>query len=182
VLAAQHRVPRRREGRADGGRGLEGGLVHREARTGLRAAARVYAGWGFFAGLLSRAARHQDLGYSSLEDFLVAFWEGFFLPKDPNNLLAMLWTCKNGDISANEILQGRPQGRARRDQGQGPIVMPARPTSISRQRTASSKSRTCQTPGWCPVPSIWGHFAGGPGTNPVDVAFIDTKLKELLAS
>jgi homoserine O-acetyltransferase/O-succinyltransferase len=33
-----------------------------------------------------------------------------------------------------------------------------------------------------PVPSIWGHFAGGPGTNPVDVAFIDAKLKELLAS
>lgn len=33
-----------------------------------------------------------------------------------------------------------------------------------------------------PVPSVWGHFAGGPGTNPVDVAFIDAKLKELLAS
>ena len=33
-----------------------------------------------------------------------------------------------------------------------------------------------------PVPSVWGHFAGGPGTNPVDVAFLDAKLKELLAS
>jgi homoserine O-acetyltransferase len=33
-----------------------------------------------------------------------------------------------------------------------------------------------------PVPSIWGHFAGGPGTNPADVEFIDNKLKELLAS
>jgi homoserine O-acetyltransferase len=33
-----------------------------------------------------------------------------------------------------------------------------------------------------PVPSIWGHFAGGPGTNPKDVDFIDAKLKELLAS
>jgi homoserine O-acetyltransferase len=31
------------------------------------------------------------------------------------------------------------------------------------------------------VPSIWGHFAGG-GINPVDTAFIDGKLKELLAS
>ncbi len=28
-----------------------------------------------------------------------------------------------------------------------------------------------------PVPSIWGHFAGGPGTNPVDVGFIDTEAQ-----
>ena len=33
-----------------------------------------------------------------------------------------------------------------------------------------------------PVPSIWGHFAGGPGTNPDDVKFLDKALKELLAS
>jgi homoserine O-acetyltransferase len=33
-----------------------------------------------------------------------------------------------------------------------------------------------------PIPSIWGHFAGGPGTNPVDVKFLDDNLKELLAS
>jgi homoserine O-acetyltransferase/O-succinyltransferase len=32
------------------------------------------------------------------------------------------------------------------------------------------------------VPSIWGHFAGGPGTNPDDVKFIDNALKELLRS
>ena len=30
--------------------------------------------------------------------------------------------------------------------------------------------------------SIWGHFAGGPGTSPEDVKFLDSKLKELLAS
>jgi homoserine O-acetyltransferase len=32
------------------------------------------------------------------------------------------------------------------------------------------------------LPSIRGHFAGGPGLNPVDVAFIDDKLKEFLES
>jgi homoserine O-acetyltransferase/O-succinyltransferase len=30
------------------------------------------------------------------------------------------------------------------------------------------------------VPSVWGHFAGGPGTNPEDVSFIDTALKRFL--
>jgi homoserine O-acetyltransferase len=41
------------------------------------------------------------LGFSSLEDFLVGFWEGFFLDdRDANNLLTMLWTWRNGDIKA----------------------------------------------------------------------------------
>jgi len=33
-----------------------------------------------------------------------------------------------------------------------------------------------------PFASIWGHFAGGPGTSPEDVKFLDGKLKALLAS
>jgi homoserine O-acetyltransferase len=33
-----------------------------------------------------------------------------------------------------------------------------------------------------PIKSIWGYFAGGPGLNSEDVAFIDAKLKDLLAS
>ena len=32
------------------------------------------------------------------------------------------------------------------------------------------------------IETIWGHTGGGPGRNPADTAFIDTQLKELLAS
>jgi homoserine O-acetyltransferase/O-succinyltransferase len=32
------------------------------------------------------------------------------------------------------------------------------------------------------MPGQWGHFAGGPGTNPDDVKFLDNALKELLRS
>ena len=39
-------------------------------------------------------------------DFLVGFWEGYFLQKDPNNLLAMLWTWQNADISNNPQFEG----------------------------------------------------------------------------
>lgn len=38
------------------------------------------------------------MGYTSLEDFLVGFWEGFFLARDPNNLLTMLSTWTNGNV------------------------------------------------------------------------------------
>jgi hypothetical protein len=33
-----------------------------------------------------------------------------------------------------------------------------------------------------PLPSIWGRFAGGPGTNPADGKFIDDALKQLLSA
>ena len=29
------------------------------------------------------------------------------------------------------------------------------------------------------IPSVWGHWAGGPGDNPEDVKFIDEQLKAL---
>ncbi len=82
---------------------LEEGWYTEKPARGLRAAARVYAGWGFSQAFYREQLDIKTMGYSSLEDFLVAFWEGFFLPKDPNNLLAMLWTWQNGDISDNEI-------------------------------------------------------------------------------
>jgi homoserine O-acetyltransferase len=32
------------------------------------------------------------------------------------------------------------------------------------------------------VETVWGHFAGGPGTSPADIKVLDAALRELLAS
>ena len=86
--------------------------------TGLRAAARVYAGWGFSQAFYWDEV-WRELGYTSLEDFLIGFWEGFFLDgRDPNNLLTMLDTWWNGDVGRHtRVLLHR--GGAGLDQGQG---------------------------------------------------------------
>jgi homoserine O-acetyltransferase len=43
----------------------------------------------------------RELGFTSLEDFAVGFWEAFFLDgRDPNNLLTMLDTWWQGDVGA----------------------------------------------------------------------------------
>ena len=69
-----------------------------EVSKGIRSLARVYAGWGFSQAFYWDQV-YKQMGYSSLEDFLVGFWEGFFLDnRDPNNLLAMLWTWQNGNV------------------------------------------------------------------------------------
>lgn len=158
-----------------------GGWYKRKPETGLRAMARVYAGWGFSQDFYRAELDIKTLGFSSLEDFLVAFWEGFFLPKDANNLLTMLWTWQNGDISANEMYKGN-FARALGAIKAKAYVMPGE-TDLYFP-TADSRNEVTHMPNaqYIPIPSIWGHFAGGPGTNPVDVAFVDAKLKELLAS
>jgi homoserine O-acetyltransferase len=40
----------------------------------------------------------KPLGFNSLDDFLTGFMEAYFLPMDPNNLLAMAWKWRRGDV------------------------------------------------------------------------------------
>jgi homoserine O-acetyltransferase/O-succinyltransferase len=157
------------------------GWYKEKPNKGLRAAARVYAGWGFSQAFYRKKLDLEALGYSSLEDFLVAFWEGFFLPKDPNNLLTMLWTWQNGDISDNELYGGdfvKALGAIKAKT----YVMPGHTDLYFPPEDSEFEVANMPNAKFIPIPSIWGHFAGGPGTNPVDVAFLDEKLKELLAS
>ena len=82
------------------------GFYKEQPAKGLRDASRVYAGWGFSQEFYRVEADLKKMGYGSLEDFLVGFWEGWLLSKDANNLLTMLWTWQNGDISNNPIYKG----------------------------------------------------------------------------
>lgn len=155
------------------------GWYEKPPTKGLRAVGRVYAGWGLSQPFYMQELWRQ-MGYSSLEDFLVAFWEGFFLPKDANNLLAMLWTWQNGDISDNE-LYGGDFAKALGAIKARAVVMPGEmdlyfPVVDNMREVEKMPNARC-----VPIPGVWGHFAGG-GANPVDTGFIDEQLKQLLAS
>jgi homoserine O-acetyltransferase len=157
------------------------GWYERPPMKGLRAMARVYAGWGFSQAFYREQLDIKEMGYSSLEDFLVAFWEGLFLGKDANNLLVMLWTWQHGDISDNEIFQhdfdkalGAIKAKAIVMPGQTDLYFPPEDSEYEVSKMPDAELR--------PIVSIWGHFAGGPGTSPDDVRFLDAALKELLAS
>lgn len=147
---------------------------------GLRAVGRVYAGWGFSQAFY-REKLYEQLGYASLEDFLVGFWEGFFVPRDANNLLAMLRTWQTGDISANAIYGG-DFDKALGAITAKAIVLPGSTDLYFRAKDSAYEVSKMPNAVFRPIESIWGHFAGGPGLNPVDVKALDASLKELLAS
>ncbi len=160
---------------------FENGWYEKPPTKGLRAMARVYAGWGFSQAFYREKLDLSRMGYASLEDFLVGFWEGLFLVRDANNLLTMLWTWQKGDLSANPIYNGNFEKALAAIKAKA-LVMPGQtdlyfPPEDNEYEVRHMPNAECR-----PIPSIWGHFAGGPGTNPDDVKFVDTALKELLRS
>ncbi len=147
---------------------------------GLRAMGRVYAGWALSQAFY-REHLYRKIGYASLEDFLVHNWEGNFLRRDANNLLAMLWSWQHADISANDTYKGdlgqalgAITARALVMPGQTDLYFPPEDSALEVRQMPNAELRV--------IPSIWGHRAGGPVHNPEDDAFIDGALKELLAS
>jgi len=145
---------------------------------GLRAMGRIYAGWA-----LSQAFYREELwrtvGFSSLEDFLIAGWEANYLRRDANNLLAMIWTWQHADISANE-LYGGDLAKALGAISADALIMPSTTDlyfTVADNEREIAQMRHAEL---LPIPSIWGHRAGNPIQNPEDDDFIDRAVKELL--
>ena len=158
---------------------FKGGWYDEKPHKGLRAMARVYAGWGFSQAFYWEQA-YRELGFTSLEDFLVGFWEGFFLDRrDPNNLLAMLWTWQHGDIGNTPGFDG-DHIAALRSIKADTISLPAEKDLYFPPEDEEYASQFIPNGEFRVIPGVWGHFAGG-GANPVDTKYIDDVLKELLA-
>ncbi len=147
--------------------------------AGIRAFARIYAGWG-----LSQAFYWQreylEMGFSSLEDFVVGFWEGYFLDgRDPNNLLTMLWTWQHGDVGLTPGFDGDTEAALRSIRCpvlampcRTDLYFPPEDEQWASQFIAQGEVRT--------IDSVYGHFAGL-GLHAPDNEVIDTNLKELLS-
>jgi len=155
------------------------GWYDEQPSRGLRAAARVYAGWGFSQAFYLDAVFRQ-LGHSSLEDFLVDFWEGFFLDgRDANNLLTMLWTWQHGDIGRTPGFDGSLEKALAAIEARA-IVMPAEKDLYFPPEDNAYEVRHMRSAELRVIPGVWGHFAGG-GANAEDTRVIDAALRDLLA-
>lgn len=158
----------------------QGGWYESPPTKGLRAMGRVYAGWAVSQAFY-REEIYLKIGYSSLEDYLVAFWEGRRLGGDANDFLAMIWTWQNADISANRVYGGDFKKALGAIKAKA-IVMPCMtdlyfPPEDNELEVAQMPNAELR-----PIRSVWGHLAGGPGFNPEDTKFLEGALKELLDS
>lgn len=159
------------------------GWYDEQPKKGLRSVGRIYAGWG-----LTQRFYKEELwrnhGFASLEDFLVGFWERFFLLRDANNMLAMLSTWQNADISANEVFNGDLEKALGAIKARSTVMSPTTDLYFPLEDNAwEVKQMTAAAGGakHAEITGAYGHFAGG-GLCDADTAFIDNELKLLLDS
>jgi homoserine O-acetyltransferase/O-succinyltransferase len=148
----------------------DGCFVEQPVR-GLRAMGRIYAGWALSQAFY-REELYRTIGFSSLEDFLIAGWEANYLRRDANNLLAMIWTWQHADISANE-LYGRDLEKALGAISATALIMPSTTDLYFTVADNEREVAHVRHAELRPIPSIWGHRAGNPTQNPEDDDFID---------
>ncbi len=147
--------------------------------AGIRAFARVYAGWGFSQPFYKQEL-YRQMGFSSLEEFLTGFWEKRFLRRDANNLLSMLRTWQLNDVGATpgfggslEKALGSVRAKALLMAGQTDLYFPPEDIEAEAQMIPGARYQA--------IPSVWGHQAGN-GLNAADAQFVDAEIRKLLAS
>jgi homoserine O-acetyltransferase len=153
------------------------GHYERQPLTGLRAMGRVWAGWAL-SQTWYRQERWRELGYATLEDFLVRYWEFIYTTRDANNLIAMIRTWQACDVGANAVHRGHFEA-AMSAISANAVLMPGRTDLYFPPEDSAAEVALLARGRLAPIPSDWGHYAGG-GRDPVDTAFINQQLSSLL--
>ncbi|SEP17442.1 Alpha/beta hydrolase family, partial [Halogranum amylolyticum] len=115
-------------------------------------------------------------GFQSVDDFMRNFWEDWFLPMDPNNLLTMATKWQHGDVSRNtdgdlEAALGRVEAKVYVMPFEEDMFFPVRDCEYEEAMIPDSELR--------PIPSLWGHFTMF-GVFDEDFEAIDEHIGELL--
>lgn len=155
----------------------DGRFVERPVRA-LRAFARVYAGWAMSQAWY-REKLWSTIGFASLEDYLVRAWEGNFLRRHPEDLLSMIETWAQSDISDNEIYNG-DLGKALGSITARSMIMPSMTDLYFTAADSEAETRQMPNATFRPIVSIWGHRAGNPVQCAEDEAALRGAVKELL--
>ena len=156
-----------------------GGDYGAPPETGLKAFARVYAGWAY-SQTFYRERLHRELGFETWEA-LLADWEQDHLEWDANDLLAKLRTWQLGDISANARYGGdfeRALGviRARA------ILVPCTTDLYFPPEDNAIEARHMPNADLRPFDSAWGHCVASPSREGSDfMQFLNGCVAELLA-
>jgi homoserine O-acetyltransferase len=161
---------------------LEGVRTAVQAATtpeaGLRAMGRIYAGWAL-SQTFYRREMWRGLGFTSLEDFLVRSWEANFLRRDARDLMAQLWTWQQSDISANDLFRG-DLAMALSSIKARVLLMPSATDLYFQTDDNRAELPYLRNARLIEIPSIWGHRAGNPRDIPDELAFLNSRVEELL--
>ena len=146
--------------------------------NGLKAFARIYAGWAF-SQTFYREKLYKKLGFNTIEDLLVN-WENDHIENwDANNLLAKLATWQVNDISVgphykNDIKKALQSIRAQT------ILIPCNQDLYFRPEDNFFEAQHIPNVEIRPYDSPWGHCVANPGNDKSFEIALDKAVNDLL--
>lgn len=153
-----------------------GGRFSAVPKAALRAFARVYAAWAMSQDWYRDGLHLTSSGATTLDEFLDQHWEPGFTRRAAEDLYAQACTWMASDISANEMYGGdlvralqAIRARVLLMPGRTDLYFPVADNAVEIAHLSRAELR--------PIPSIWGHRAGAPQSNPADFAFLRSAVR-----
>jgi homoserine O-acetyltransferase/O-succinyltransferase len=144
---------------------------------GLRAFARVYAGWAY-SPRFYRDGLFRDLGWPTLES-LYAAWEDDHLAIDPNDLMTLLRSWSLGNVADNSQFNGDLSAALGAIRARTILLacstdryFPPEDNEVEASLIPNCRLEVLQ--------SDFGHCALSPGRVPTATAVLETLIAELL--
>jgi homoserine O-acetyltransferase len=127
-----------------------------------------------------RARLHETaLGAPDLETFLRTDWEESFATSRAANLYAQARTWTEADISRGDPFGGDLPAALASIQA-SVLLLPGETDLYFRVADSEAELPHLRDGALHPIPSIWGHRAGNPRTNPEDLAFLRREVRAWL--
>ena len=148
-----------------------------DVREGLLRHAKIWAVMGWSTEFFQEN-RHEALGFSSLNDFVINFMYSYFSVMDPNNLLCMAWKWQRGDVSRHtggdlRAALGRIKAKT--------FVMPMSSDMFFPPADCQAEWRLIPNAEFRPIQTSDGHLALF-GADSNAISQLDKHLAELLAT
>ena len=144
----------------------------------LRAIGHIYAGWAISQDYY-RERLHLAGGAPDLESYLENDWAVPFQQRDAADGYAQLVTWMHGDISAN-TLYGHDLAKALGAIKAKVLLLPGETDLYFRVADNALEMSHLATAELRPIPSIRGHLAGTPSSDPADFTFLKDAVRTWL--
>ncbi len=156
------------------------GWFYEHPVRGLRAMGRVYAGWGFSQDWYREGLYRNIDAASSLEDFLVSHYEARFLNRNANDIMAMIWTLQQANVSRHELFNGDMSAALGAIRA-SVLAMPSESDLYFPVEDVRREVALIPRAQLCSIPSVWGHRAGNPQSHRPDANFIFQQVRQFMA-
>jgi homoserine O-acetyltransferase len=156
------------------------GRFSTEPKLAVKAFGHVYAGWGLSQDFYREGLHRTALGAPDLESFIKTDWADRFAMRRAANLYAQALAWYHGDISDNALYGGDLEKALRAIRAKV-LLLPGATDLYFRVADNELELKHLGHGELRPIPSVWGHRAGNPATNPADAAFLKAATREWLS-